>query len=297
MKDLFSFLVGVRQVLGMHPNKKSFLLLLTYAKIRFKNWLSRHFKLNFKSEDFFGYSISLIDYSSFAYLFEEIFIYNIYEFTANSADPFIVDGGSNIGMSIIYHKWKHPKSRIIGFEPDPNLFDVLCSNVRNNFGDSVQIYNHALGNSSGQIRFFRSSQRDDLSLVGSLTQSKGLTEQTLATLAPLSNYLDTTVDFLKLDVEGSECDVIKDLFKSKKLDLISNMTIEYHHNLRDPSTLLEIVESLSKSTFQFCFGTNRLRPRDPMSLDCFRCPQDVMIYAAKGPPAPTQNEVSPDPKC
>jgi len=47
----------------------------------------------------------------------------------------------------------------------------------------------------------------------------------------LSNYIDRKIDLLKLDVEGAEHQVFQDLNESKKLRMISNMIIEYHHHM------------------------------------------------------------------
>ena len=63
----------------------------------------------------------------------------------------------------------------------------------------------------------------------------------------LSNYIKQKVDLLKIDIEGAEIDVLTDLFRSKKLNLVENMIIEYHHHI-DPkidnlSRLLYLLEN------------------------------------------------------
>jgi hypothetical protein len=46
----------------------------------------------------------------------------------------------------------------------------------------------------------------------------------------LSQYINRTVDFLKLDTEGAETAIIQELQSKSKLRFIRNMAIEYHHH-------------------------------------------------------------------
>jgi FkbM family methyltransferase len=39
--------------------------------------------------------------------------------------PYIIDAGANIGLSIIYFKKKYPNSKIVAFEPDKLIFNIL----------------------------------------------------------------------------------------------------------------------------------------------------------------------------
>jgi hypothetical protein len=47
----------------------------------------------------------------------------------------------------------------------------------------------------------------------------------------LSRFIQAPVDLLKLDVEGSEFDVMIDLKNAGKISHISRMVIEYHHKI------------------------------------------------------------------
>jgi hypothetical protein len=66
--------------------------------------------------------IDFVDSVSFLHGYQEIFEEECYSFNASSSYPFIIDCGSNIGLSIIYFKRQYPNARIIGFEPDPMIF-------------------------------------------------------------------------------------------------------------------------------------------------------------------------------
>ncbi len=47
----------------------------------------------------------------------------------------------------------------------------------------------------------------------------------------LSSFFDQEIDFLKLDVEGAETGVLRDLIAADSLRHIRQLSIEYHHHI------------------------------------------------------------------
>jgi hypothetical protein len=82
------------------------------------------------------------------------------------------------------------------------------------------------------------------------------------------------IDFLKIDIEGSEERVLKDLAEDGALPNIRQMVVEYHHPPEgEPSRLGQLLAMLEKEHFD-CEVYADLRPRalrDPL--------HDVMVYA------------------
>ena len=66
-----------------------------------------------------------VDSESFINQYIDIFEKDTLHFKTDKDDPLIIDCGANIGMSITYFKRLYPKSKIIGFEPDPKIFETL----------------------------------------------------------------------------------------------------------------------------------------------------------------------------
>src|SRR5262249_62206976 len=66
-----------------------------------------------------GERFEVVDAESFLSIYDQIFVREIYRFESSDDAPFIIDGGANIGASVLYFKKLYPKSRIIAFEPDP----------------------------------------------------------------------------------------------------------------------------------------------------------------------------------
>src|SRR6266487_3582389 len=65
-------------------------------------------------------TFSFINENEFEGMYNETFKYNQYRFTADTSAPFILDCGSNIGVSVVYFKTLYPQAKIIAFEPSPD---------------------------------------------------------------------------------------------------------------------------------------------------------------------------------
>lgn len=85
---------------------------------------------------FLNYTVRINDGGTFLILCKDIFINRIHHFEAEQPVPFILDCGSNFGVSILYFKHVYPQARMIGFEPDSTIFPHLQENfVRNQLTD------------------------------------------------------------------------------------------------------------------------------------------------------------------
>jgi FkbM family methyltransferase len=220
-------------------------------------------------------TVAILDYkvngyllSTTRYLFNDIFINQQYFFAPDSPRPFILDCGSHIGMSILYAKTLYPDARVIGFEPAPDTFRLLSQNIRQNGLRDVTLVNKAVGNKVGTMKFY-----GDDSLTASLDENRNSGKVTEVEVVKLSRYIDRPVSFLKLDVEGAEGQVLEDLASEGKLQMIRNITIEYHHHIeRDSDTLSKFLKILEDNNFGYLMDATA----DPRQNGSY---QDIMIYA------------------
>jgi tRNA G46 methylase TrmB len=104
-------------------------------------------------ERFLGYTVRITDGPNFYMQYKDEFIRRIYHFEGQRPDPLIIDGGSNMGMSILYFKHVYPQARIIGFEPDPAIFRILQENVTRNSLTNVTLINAGLSAQAGTVTF------------------------------------------------------------------------------------------------------------------------------------------------
>jgi len=174
-------------------------------------------------------------------MYKDIFLRKIYHFDPQRADPLVIDGGSNIGMSILYVKSICPAARVIGFEPDSAIHQLLEENIAINGLRQVTLVNAALGNRDGTATFVT-----DESAGGALGDGVGgITVQ----VRRLRDYLTEPIDFLKLNIEGAEWDVLADC--EAQLRQVREMVIEYHHLPDLPRTLHDILGLLHRQGFEY----------------------------------------------
>src|SRR3990172_6492726 len=117
-------------------------ILANYFRIVLKNVFFRIFGITATHEKLFGLTVSFFDYSTFLFLYREIFLKNEYFFNARVRRPLIIDAGANIGMATLYFKLLHPDATVYCFEPDTNAFHVLEKNVKANRLKHVRLFNY-----------------------------------------------------------------------------------------------------------------------------------------------------------
>ena len=197
-----------------------------------------------------GFGITYFDRPTLKHLYREIFARQEYYFRAECEAPLILDCGANIGMASLYFKWLYPKARIQAFEPDPATFDLLKQNIARNRLD-VQPHNCALWDQDGEVDFFVDPQNPGTLVMSTdISRLKGNSIQVPA--RRLSNFIDETVDFVKLDVEGAEHRVLCDLVQTGRIAAIRQMVIEYHHRIgAQKSHLAGFLSMLERSGFEY----------------------------------------------
>ncbi|MBN1568286.1 MAG: FkbM family methyltransferase [Acidobacteria bacterium] len=214
------------------------------------------------------YSVRGYLFSTIRFLYNEIFIDQPYYFPSDTPQPFIIDCGSHIGMSILYFKTLYPDAHVVGFEPAPGTFQLLSENIRQNGLKNVVLYKKAVGNREGKATFY-----GDDSVTSSLFEGRNPGGAYEVDIVKLSDYMDRPVNFLKLDVEGAESLVFEDLVAASKMRMIQYMTIEYHHHTeKNVDQLSGFLKMLEDNNFGYQLQTSP----DPFRNESY---QDVMIFA------------------
>ncbi len=249
------------------------ILLWTYLRLKCKEvvfvWLL-HVPL--KSEKAFGIKARIQTYSKFLVLIEEIFIDECYGFHARREDPLIIDCGSNIGMSIMYFKKRYPAARVIGFEAMKNIFSILQENMNSNRWEGVVLHNKAVSDKPGTLKFYYDQQELGTVVKGQEIGAESQVAQVEA--VRLSDYIQEEVDFLKMDIEGAETLVFKELAEQQKLGFIREMVIEYHHHISAESDEMSVILSLLEHNgFGYQISTTATAWLTPETC------QDFLIYA------------------
>lgn len=193
-----------------------------------------------------GYPVTFVDSLSFINMYDEIFGRQIYRFKCESEVPFILDCGSNIGLSVLYFKQIYPHSRILAFEADPLIAEVLKSNIQSASLAQVEIVQKAVWDEQTVLNFMREGA--DAGRLDCLAEG---TEQCGVETIRLRNYLSQPIDFLKMDIEGAELRVLKDC--CDQLKNVKRLFVEYHSFENSEQKLDELLSVLKQAGFRiFC---------------------------------------------
>ncbi len=202
---------------------------------------------------------TIVDSLSFFYSYQEIFIDQIYGFKCNTAIPLIIDCGANIGTSIVFFKTIYPQSHIIAIEADPCIFSVLTNNIKIFGFNDVRLENKALSNSEKDV-YFQQEGSDGGRIVSNSSSERVITIKSIL----LDDLITKPIDFLKIDVEGSETDV---LASSTKLHLVDKIFIEYHSFRKTKQSLNTILEILTKNGFRYYIKSQFSQPHPYIKIE------------------------------
>lgn len=220
---------------------------LLKIKVRFFNQPNKIISLNIA-----GFKLNAYDYETAQYLLEEVWLNEDYYFNYSQQQPVIFDCGANIGISVLYFKALYPESTIIAFEPNPNLFALLEKNVLDNQLKDVYIHQVALSATNEEISFFIN---DNLgSFLSSKFQHRGGDNEIQVKAVQLSGYIKrySDIDFLKMDIEGAEYEVIQELNEKKLLDAVQKFIVEYHYfKDRDQEKMEIFMDTFAQNGFTF----------------------------------------------
>lgn len=178
------------------------------------------------------YNIGYTNKQEFDILKEEIFNQEIYKLDLQTDSPVIFDLGSHIGLSILYFKMNYPSAKVVGFEPNPNIFPLLEENIYCNNLQDIELHNIALGDNDGIRDFHIDSQYDAFSTSGFKPNAWNGKQNTMpisVKTEKLSRYINDSIDFMKMDIEGAEKEVLAELEKERKLKYIKNIIVECHN--------------------------------------------------------------------
>jgi FkbM family methyltransferase len=186
--------------------------------------------------------IEIVDTSSFFGMYREIFENEVYKFKSTSETPLIIDGGSNIGLTVIYLKSLYPNAKIIAFEPDENVFQVLKRNLHSFDINDVELHQAALWSENTVLTFM--AEGADSGRVVNAEEAKNVKVNAVR----LKEFLNQKIDFLKLDIEGAELEVLEDCVEDLKN--VENLFVEYHSFADLPQKIDRLFNILLASGFR-----------------------------------------------
>jgi len=166
------------------------------------------------------------------YEFEEVEVFR--DLLKNS--KIVFDVGSHIGKYSIMSSKLNPNAKVYSFEGAKDNFKILSMNKKINHLNNLYVINKALSNKIGKEKFY-------LSQTGLMTKKSNNFK--MVETETLDNFLGKSrigyIDLIKIDVDGSELDVLKGARKALSKGIIKNIIIEV-----SPKTKKEAMSLFSK---------------------------------------------------
>ncbi|HAC14678.1 MAG TPA: hypothetical protein DCE78_01855 [Bacteroidetes bacterium] len=183
------------------------------------------------------------------FIYNEIFVQEDYQIQLESEQPVIVDCGANIGFASLYFSEKYPNAKIIAFEPNPSSVMYFNKNTQGlQESGNLKLYQVALGEENSLSHFY--TTKHAASAMGSLVFAfKG--HKIPVQVKKLSEYLTVynRIDLVKIDIEGSEWEVTRDLISSGTIKKIDQILVEYHQESNTPNRLAEFIKLYEHAGF------------------------------------------------
>ncbi len=175
-----------------------------------------------------------------------------------STEMIFLDIGSNQGVFTLVSSKNKNFSEIHSFEPNPHIFKILKDNVDKNECARVVLHNKAITHTNGMIGFdFKETHsgagKIDTSAMNLLVES--VNHEYLDTLLQDSNH----PLFIKIDVEGAEYEVLKEIKLMSKFNDVRSIFIELNDSL---SNVFELRNFLFENNFIQIFEKETRKNRD-----------------------------------
>jgi len=163
-------------------------------------------------------------------VYEEVLFDKCYEFDPGLTPKIIVDAGANIGCSSIYFANRYPSAAIIAIEPEVTNFVMLERNVRPyrqiaaihaalwRHEELIHISSPLGGGGPWEKWSTTTSENGDGELI-----------QAVSVRALMDRFRLSSIDLLKVDIEGSEVEVFS---SCDWMHLVNALVIETHDRFR-----------------------------------------------------------------
>lgn len=238
-----------------------------------------------------GMTVAYLNRNETDHIFKEIFERRTYlrHNIELPEDATIIDVGANIGLFLLFVGERCPRARILAFEPIPETFAVLSANAAMTPA-TVELFNVGLSDCDTELEFASYPEYSGLSGVAAyadpdyraelvktplrneihlgtegaveimsraddLLQSRFTTKIKTLPVRRLSNVLRGNklehIDLLKVDVEGSEVEVLRGIDSADWL-LVGQVVVEVHDSSgnRSSGRLADVIELLEREGFE-----------------------------------------------
>ncbi len=193
----------------------------------------------------------------------EVFLYDEYgcikQLLAGCPRPTVLDIGAHIGSFALYLLAHYPNAKVISFEPTADTQKILQRNKALNPIADWQIIHAAVWKNNEDVFI----QHSESSVGNRIADTDGERTRGISPQEILNSFVPDQIDFIKMDIEGAEAQVIP--ASEPLLERARYLMIEIHNDRIDNG---EEVLSLIKKHFPFLYRIKDRSSEKPVFLCC-----------------------------
>jgi FkbM family methyltransferase len=195
------------------------------------------------------------------FMLREIFVDGVYH-VAQRGPRVVWDVGMNIGLAALYFA-QVPDTEIVGYEPVSETYRLALDNIARNahLAGRIRTFNKAIGAADGAGRLYSSTEKPGSSGMFPIPESQAparsfvmkeaVIERASSALEWISeNYPGRSI-VAKIDCEGSEYPILRELCESGAIRRIDALVLEWHRRTeqQDPGELRDRLTATGFTVF------------------------------------------------
>ena len=240
--------------------------------------LAQHANASFTSDQDEGILIEfdglrvLVKTAEELFILTEIYLEGIYNLVpGDSRSLLVLDVGMNVGLASLFFASRYPDALVVGFEPVADTFRMAQANFALNpeIAQRIQSHNQGLGAQTESTTFtYPAKYKGSAGAMGVQEQYKSERElkteaveivKASETIGRLAAEHPDRQKIAKIDCEGAEFEILRDLDSADQLRQLDVVVMEWHHDLGGkPQELAALLQRHGFTTFllqpQSAFG-------------------------------------------
>ncbi|MEO5947153.1 MAG: FkbM family methyltransferase [Chitinophagaceae bacterium] len=179
--------------------------------------------------------------------FEEVLLREDYNLDLGFTPKTIIDAGANIGLTSVYLASKYPTAKIVSLEPENENFQILAQNAAKY--ENIKPVKAGVWNKKAFLVIKDNGGGNNAFTVEEVSAENESTIKAFSIAAIMQQNGWHQIDFLKMDIEGSEKIVFESDFESW-LPFTRVLVIELHERMV-PGCSAAVFSALNKYQFSW----------------------------------------------
>jgi FkbM family methyltransferase len=209
-----------------------------YLKIKKGNYDSFRLK---KLQHPFSMRKNPYDYATF----EEVLLREDYNIDFGFEPRTIIDGGANIGLTSVFFANKFPNANIVAVEPEKENFQMLQKNT--NSYSNISLLNAGIWDHNTFLSVVDEGKGNNAFTVKEVPVNTEHAIKALSVYEIMKQQNWSTIDILKLDIEGTEKNIFEKNYESW-LPFVRVLIVELHDRMIEGSSEA-VFNTISKYNF------------------------------------------------